>query len=257
MSSKKKAAARCSRRASRPALRTIRPQRASADAVATDQVYERIWTAIIEHSLPPDTRLVEGELCQIFGVGRTRMRQVLQRLAHERVVTVARNRGATVSRPTIEEAREVFGARMVIEAGVVEAFLARSTRRDIRMLEEHVAREDAAWRRSDRRAMLKLSGEFHLRLADAAGNRILAGLLRDLVSRSSLIIAVYQSPTAQACPPDEHRELTGMLERRERAAIRRMVHHLEHVGAGLHLDETADGRVDLRAVLADRPATPL
>src|SRR5262245_53371931 len=53
-----------------------------------DEAYERIWSAIMDHSLPPETRLVEQRLCEIFGLGRTRLRQVLQRLAHERVVTL-------------------------------------------------------------------------------------------------------------------------------------------------------------------------
>src|SRR6185295_872910 len=60
---------------------------------------------------------------EIFGLGRTRLRQVLQRLAHERVVTLMPNRGAIVARPSVREAREVFAARRVIEAGVVQILL--------------------------------------------------------------------------------------------------------------------------------------
>ena len=97
--------------------RTVRPPLAIAGAAAkaadTAEVHERIWSAIMDHSLPPETRLVEGELCEIFGLGRTRLRQVLQRLAHERVVTLMRNRGAMVSKPSVREAREVFAARRV------------------------------------------------------------------------------------------------------------------------------------------------
>jgi DNA-binding GntR family transcriptional regulator len=97
--------------------------------------------------------------------------------------------------------------------------------------------------------MLKLSGEFHLGLAQAAGNHILLDMLRDLVSRSSLIIAVYQAPGAALCPPDEHRELTASLERRERGAIKLMSRHLDHVLADLVLENRGDERVDLQSVL--------
>src|SRR6516165_11799455 len=82
-------------------------------------VYEQIWTAIIDHSLPPQTRLVEERLCEIFGLGRTRLRQVLQRLAHERVVTLLPNRGAAVSKHSVREAHEVFVARELLESGTV------------------------------------------------------------------------------------------------------------------------------------------
>jgi DNA-binding NtrC family response regulator len=71
-------------------------------------VYERISAAIMVHGLPPGTRLVESRLCEIFGLGRTRIRQVLQRLANERLVTLLPNRGALVCKPSVREAREVF-----------------------------------------------------------------------------------------------------------------------------------------------------
>src|SRR5882757_5399113 len=134
---------------------------AMASPVDTAEVHERIWSAIMDHSLPPETRLVEGDLCEIFGLGRTRLRQVLQRLAHERVVTLMHNRGAMVSKPSVREAREVFAARRVIEANIVETFIETATRKDVKRLQEHLAREQDAWRSNNRRAMLKLSGEFH------------------------------------------------------------------------------------------------
>src|SRR5689334_6145053 len=170
-------------------------------------VYERIWTAIIDNSLPPETRLIEERLCEIFGLGRTRLRQVLQRLAHERVVTLMPNRGAMVAKPSIREARDVFAARCVVESGTVGRFSRSATRTDYKRIHDHITREQAACRQGDRRASLKLSGEFHLLIAEVAGNQILVDMLRDLVSRSSLIIAVYQAPGASCCPPDEHREL--------------------------------------------------
>jgi len=226
---------------------------AAKNGVDTTDVHERIWSAIVDHSLPPETRLVESELCDIFGIGRTRLRQVLQRLAHERVVTLMRNRGAKVSKPSVREAHEVFAARRLIETNFVETFIKSATRRDVKHLQEHVAREEDAWRANDRRAILKLSGEFHLLLAEAAGNSILLELLRDLVSRSSLIIAVYQSPGASPCPPDAHRELTETLERRDRGAVKLMIQHLDHVFADLMLEERNSGGVDLRTVFGARP----
>jgi len=206
----------------------------------------------MDHSLPPETRLVENELCEIFGLGRTRVRQVLQKLAHERVVTLMRNRGAMVSKPSVREAREVFAARRIIESHVAETFIKSATRKDLKRLQEHVAREEEAWRSNDRRAALKLSGEFHLLLAEAADNRILVELLRDLISRSSLIIAVYQSPGSSPCPPDAHRELTAAFERRERGAVKLMTQHLDHVFADPTLEERGEGGVDLKSVFGGR-----
>ncbi len=224
-------------------------RRADASASASD-VYDRIWSAIMDHSLPPETRLVEERLCEIFGLGRTRLRQVLQRLAHERVVTLMPNRGAIVSRPTIREAREVFAARRVLEAGIVQMFIEGATRVDLKRLQDHLAQERAAWVANDRRAMLKLSGEFHIVMAEVAGNGILIDLLRDLVSRSSLIIAVYQVPGTPPCPPNEHQEIVAALEQRKPAAVDLMLKHLDHLLADLRLEESGTQAIDLRSVFA-------
>jgi DNA-binding GntR family transcriptional regulator len=226
----------------------LRLRAAGSDGADAGEVYERIWTAIMDHSLPPETRLVEERLCEIFGLGRTRLRQVLQRLAYERVVTLMPNRGAMVSKPSAREAREVFATRRLLEAGSVAAFIESATRADCRRIHEHLAREKAAWRDNDRRAALTLSGEFHLIIAEIAGNDILVELLRDLVSRSSLIIAVFQSPGTASCPPDEHEKLVTALEHRDRSAVDLMLHHLDHVLADLRLEEARDKTVDLRSV---------
>ena len=214
-------------------------------------VYERIWTAIVNHSLPPETRLVEERLCEIFGIGRTRLRQVLQRLAHEHVVTLMPNRGAMVSKPSVREAREVFAARRVLEAGAVADLIKSAPRASCKRLHDHLVREQTAWREGKRRASLKLSGEFHLLVAEMAGNQILVDMLRDLISRSSLIIAVYQAPGAPSCPPREHLQLLAALERRDSGAAALMVRHLDQVLADLRLQEPTEKSVDLRSVFSN------
>jgi DNA-binding GntR family transcriptional regulator len=229
---------------------SLRLRSAGSDGADAAQVYERIWTAIMDHSLPPETRLVEERLCEIFGLGRTRLRQVLQRLAYERVVTLMPNRGAMVSKPSMREAREVFATRRLLEAGTVAAFIESATRSDCKRIHDHLAREKAAWRDNDRRAALTLSGEFHLIIAEIAGNEILVELLRDLVSRSSLIIAVFQAPGTPSCPPDEHEKLVTALEERDRTAVDLMLQHLDHVLADLRLEDPSEKTVDLRSVFA-------
>ena len=242
---------RTTRKTQHAAPAPLRLRRTGAAGAGAADVYERIWTAIVDHSLPPETRLVEERLCEIFGIGRTRLRQVLQRLAHEHVVTLMPNRGAMVSKPSVREAREVFAARRVLEAGAVAGLIKSATRASCKRLHEHLAREQTAWRESNRRASLKLSGEFHLLVAEMAGNHILADMLRDLVSRSSLIVAVYQAPGAPCCPPDEHLQLLAALERRDPGAVGLMIRHLDQVLADLRLEEPTEKSLDLRSVFAN------
>ena len=55
--------------------KSLRLRRNGANGANVDDVYEQIWSAIIDNSLPPETRLVEERLCEIFGLGRTRLRR--------------------------------------------------------------------------------------------------------------------------------------------------------------------------------------
>lgn len=226
------------------------PAGSTPKAADASLAYERIWGAIIDHSLPPGTRLVEDRLCEIFGIGRTRIRQVLQRLAHEGMVTLMPNRGAVVSAPPVQQARDIFEARRLLEGGIVAKFLGRATRADLRRLRAHVSREKAACRANNYREIIKLSGDFHLLVAELAGNATLLGLLRELVSQSSLVLAVYQRPGAPACPPEEHQQLRLALERGDPAAVTLMQQHLQHVEDALQLVQRSDGDIDLKTVLA-------
>ena len=228
-----------------------RRQRLTGDAVVVPlaTAYSRIWSAIVDHRLPPGTRLIEDHLCKVFGIGRTRIRQVLQRLAHEHVVTLMPNRGAIVSKPTIQQAREVFEARCVLEAAVVAKLLETATRADKRQMRLHLQREREAYDARNRRAIITLSGEFHITLAELAGNAVMLQMLRELVSQSSLIIAAYQPAGAAPCPPQENEQFCVALEAQDRSAIKLIQHHLRHVLEALDLSETAARDIDIRTVL--------
>ncbi|MCY7317426.1 MAG: GntR family transcriptional regulator, partial [Ramlibacter sp.] len=84
-----------------------------------DEIYERVYVAILEHRLQPATKLGEERLADIFGASRARIRDVLARLAHEQIVELYPQRGAYVAKPTIEQARDVFEARRLIEPAVI------------------------------------------------------------------------------------------------------------------------------------------
>lgn len=231
----------------------LRPTASAKRPRLTDEeIIEQIMAAIVEHRLPPGTKLGEDRLCEVFGVGRTRIRQVLLRLAGEKVVTQVANRGAFVAQPSVQEAREMFDARRMIEANLVARLAGRITDAQLRQLRERIAREHAAEEAGDGRAMIKLSGEFHVAIAEMAGNTVLAEVLRELVARCSLIIALYGSSPARYCPKEEHAALLDAIRRRDgKAAAELMREHLDHVEAALDLKEEESKAIDLKAVFAE------
>lgn len=228
---------------------TATPARARAGP-GDEIIHTELYDAIIDHRIPPGTALPEDTLAGAFGVSRTVVRKALIRLAHERLIELRRNRGAVVARPSVEEARQVFEARRVIEAAVVAGAVERIDAAEIERLRAHLDEERAARRRGDRRDLIRLTGEFHRRLAGIAGNEVLGEVLRGLISRTSLIIALYERPGLTPCSRDEHAALLDAIARRDAAAAAALMReHLDHCER--ELDLAGAGRaVDLHALFA-------
>lgn len=215
-----------------------------------ERIYSAIYAAIINHQLRPATPLQEDALASAFGVSRTIIRKVLQQLAHEKLVVIVPNKGARVARPTTEEGRQVFEARHIIESELVRKVARRRDEAGLARLRGILAEERNAQLADDKRRRVELSGEFHLALAELAGNAVLADVVQELVSRTSLIIALYEVPGAVPCSCDEHGEIIDALSAGdEAAAIERMEHHLRHIESQVDLSQSTGG-VDFRSLFA-------
>lgn len=206
-------------------------------AVLADQrVHEELYAAIIDHNIPPGTPLLEDNLATAFGVSRTIIRKVLQQLSHERLVDIVPNKGASVAKPSAEEARQVFEARREVEQVLVKRAVATGSDADLKSLIKLVKAEQQAFTHGRKAERLKLSGEFHRQLAILANNSVLEGFLVELVSRTSLIIALYESPGAVPCSHTEHLEIANAIVLRDQSkAVQYMEHHLRHIEAQIDL----------------------
>lgn len=219
-------------------------------ATPASQIFDRIWLSIAERRLKPGTRLKEEELAEIFDVSRARIRQALATLEREGLVTIQANRGAFVSEPSVEEARDVFYARRAIERRVVERLCERVGKEQIRSLNAHVEEERNADRQGNRTDIIRLSGGFHLLLAELADSSFLYGILKDLISRTSLITAVYRSRHLHNCGPDEHQAIVEHIARRDKdVAIKAVIDHLDRIEFELELLDNKDQSYNLRAAL--------
>jgi DNA-binding GntR family transcriptional regulator len=215
---------------------------------AHDDIYEKIYVAILEHRLHPGTKLVEERLAEIFGVSRARIREVLARLAHEQIVELFPQRGAYVAKPTIEQALDVFEARRLIEPAVLRRLVETLTPDKLARLRQHQELELDARRREDKRAVVRLSGEFHSLAAELAGNTALARSMRELSVLTCLMIFLYDAPTSTSCRADEHSQIIDAVAKRDSArAERLMLEHLNHIESSMKL-EVATEEVDLAAV---------
>jgi DNA-binding GntR family transcriptional regulator len=221
-----------SRLKARPAI--PRPRRAAAPGRATQQIVDAVTAAVIERRLMPGTRLAEQSIAEIFGVSRTIVRQALNQLSRDRLVTLEPARGASVATPSAEEARQVFETRAMLESEVARRLSQTITPAQITTLRQHLQEERAAIARTDVPGRTRLLADFHVVLARLLGNEVLAQLLSDLLSRSSLISLMYQSSMSAEQSQAEHVAIVDALERRDcEAAGRLMGHHIASVERNL------------------------
>ena len=203
----------------------------------THFIVESLTRAIVEHRLQPGTKLAEQKLADHFGVSRTLVRQALFQLTQNRLIRMEPARGAFVAAPTVEEARQVFAVRRMLEAEMTRAFVREVTPAKVRALREHIAQEKAAVEDNDAANRIELLGDFHVRMAELMGNEVLAQMLRDLVSRSSLITLMYQRAGAAEHSQEEHVEIVKAIAAKDEArAVQLMHEHLLHVEESLAFD---------------------
>ena len=232
----------------------VAPPAVRRRVVSQADIHQRIYDAIVEHRLLPGTKLSEERVAELFGVSRTQVRGALQRLAVEQLITQVPNRGAFVSTPTVEEAQDVLAVRRTLEPAGVARLIQRIAEgkaptaiKDLRAL---VKREHQAHECGDRRQSVRLSGDFHVLLAELSGNGILARLVRELTPLTCLAILTFEAPTDAACPDDEHALLIDAIEAGNLpVAEELMIEHLNHIENALKLDSHEVPEVDLAEVL--------
>ena len=225
-------------------------------AVSDSDIYDRLISAILDHRLAPGTKLIEDKLATAFGVSRTRIRPVLVRLANENIITLRPNRGAVVTQPTPQEAQEIFEVRRMIEPTLVARFIGMASDTDVQTLRQLIQDEEIANQQGDRHRAIRLSGQFHLWIAEKSGHQTLGRMLVELVSRTSLILMTYGQndpphpyPGA-TCGCTAHRALLDAIRLRMPCEAQRLMQaHLQEIENQLVWDRQEPDRNHLKALL--------
>ena len=217
---------------------------------SAEDIARALAEAIVSHRLPPGTRLREEALARVYAVSRTKIRAALLMLSKDKLINIVPDKGAFVSRPDANEAREVYAVRAILEAAVAREFVSRARPADYRRLREHLKRERAAIESGTVPLRNQLLSDFHLLLADIAGNSVLTDMLRELLARSAVITALYQTQHDANCSSQEHEAFLLAAEAGEVERACALMHeHLHHTQAALDFAEPGDRDGDLVAAL--------
>lgn len=214
---------------------------------SSDPVLEGIREAITRQRLPPGTKLHEEALGGIFKVSRTRIRAALQRLQQTGLVTSGHKQIARVAQPSIKDARDMFAVRRLIEPSVAAEVARAITPATKAALAQLLEAEHTARHAGERMEATRLAGEFHVALAEMAGNGVVTRLIREIVDRTFLVIFMYQAPSAVACVHSEHSQLLDAIGSGDSTqAAAEMLQHIQQIESRMSLEERDEPTVDLR-----------
>jgi len=218
--------------------------------VTAEEITAQLSEAVHEHRLKPGVKLREDEVSEVFGVSRTIVRQALRNMAFGGLLTIEKNRGASVSKPTLKEAHEVFQARALLEPSTARAAAERTTPVDIARLQRHIKEEHEALDKGQLGLALKLSGDFHLEIARIADQQTIEHFLKQLISRSSLVIALYWKRRNALCENNSHHTIVEALRNNDGSVAEDlMTGHLLDIYSQLDLREYEEESISLREAL--------
>ncbi len=156
-------------------------------------VLDKLRSAIMNFHLLPGDRLVERDLCDRLGVSRTSVREALRHLESEGLVEFADAKGPRVAIITLENARDIYELRCVLEGLIVQLFTLNAKAKDIRALEKALEENRRALEEGELQQVLESVQGFYDVLLEGSGNDVAAQQLRQLQARISYLRATSVS----------------------------------------------------------------
>lgn len=215
----------------------------------SEQVYQRIYDAIVENQLMPNSRLQEESLAKVFNVSRTIIREALQRLTLDKIVFVKKNKGASVYHPTIKESKEIFFTRRTLEKICVENVIKNLNAKHIDDLERICENERYCLKHGKNRDSIKYSVQFHVYFVSIFGNKVITEIVKGLAARTSLIISTYGTPVGSGCSCGTHSEFIELLKlKKVNDATAWLEDHFHAIEDSLNFHDTWDADKDFSEI---------
>ncbi|MFT3972493.1 MAG: GntR family transcriptional regulator [Amaricoccus sp.] len=217
---------------------------------ASERICATLMEAVSERALSPGTKLMEDVIARHFGVSRTAVRGAIAILERAHLVELRRNHGSFIASPDRAEARQLLETRRVLEMATIAAVMTAATPAELDRLERLTLEEETVHSGADDGAKQRLSGNFHVELARAAGNAVMEEMLQNVLARLSLVAALYERDDGRKCGAVDHRGILAAIRSGDvAAATAAMSQHLDDLEAMLDLDASPDNEDTLSIVL--------
>ncbi len=196
-----------------------------------DKAYLIVKDAIIRNHLTPSMVLTEEQLAKDLGISRTPVRQVLERLAYEKLIRFQRGRGAVVAEISEDSIRHVYEVRRLVEPAAARMAAKSARPQELLQLRSLLESQEASAASQDYVAYLQQDYQFHVGVARGSRNDILYEIVCNLsVHVQRFLILSRNLPWKATVAAEEHRAILSALESHdEDAAERAMLDHVTKV----------------------------
>ena len=191
------------------------------------QVLDGLRQAIIDGRLAPGARLTERELTEMMGVSRTVVREALRQLETEGLVAIIPNKGPVVRELTLNEAKDLYHIRAVLEGLAARLFIENADAADLKKLADALAVVIKAYDKGDAQEVLETKNHFYDVLYEGAKSETLGSMLATLHARIWRWRALGLTHPGRSSDRSQEsvrnlREMLAAIERRDADAAERI-----------------------------------
>jgi DNA-binding GntR family transcriptional regulator len=201
----------------------------NAKYVVAQKIYTELRDKILNFEIQPNFRLTETELATHFDVSRTPIREALQRLETEGLLTIRPKQGCFVRAMDLHEFTDYYQIRVNLEMLSLETACTNMSDEALKKLCKIWEKSPSTESDTDAEYVANLDETFHLALAEGGGNRVLLKLLTDINNRIRIVRRLDFTDSERILKTfNEHYSILQHLLRRDlKSAKHEMMHHIK------------------------------
>lgn len=226
--------------------RTLKRLKQKRSRSLSKEVYDALRKSIIRGELKPNQRLIEENLAAEMGASRTPIREAIQKLESENLVTKMPKGGFVVKPITVREIHEIFGIRSVLESYAAYLTTENLTEKTFKQLEKAVENFDQALEKGDMEKLIKYNTIYHDLLYKSSGSKILYEMINRLWDYFYRYRRVMLEVTETAeISSREHRAMLLAMRQGDSHRVETLVRKHIIRGRDILVQEIKTGRVTL------------
>ena len=187
--------------------------------------YTQIKRDILNNTFPEGTVMVERRLCDIYHVSRSPIRNALQQLTHEGLLSFVPGKGTVVSSFTMEDILEVYDLIELFQVYAANACIVRDSSSVAEALTGILSPMEEATASGDIMQCTYWDQKFHELLVEHAGNSRLKTLYEQLACQQMRFMTSILNDSALASRSlAEHRDIVAAIRREDSSAAEDCIH---------------------------------